>query len=427
MVFSVAESSSGPHSSDGYWHWAMGERRDGTRHGGRRGLDFHGGLPGGKGQRGQRCSRCFSAILVPRPPSPGTTPTSCPDPPLPHLLEKLPSLAGVDVPVVRALFLRPPSSPNQTDVHDLATDPNRSRRPTPTPTPAPTPRASRVVRRCIRPRRVRRHASRGRMPCRVGSRAMRPRRGREFGARPTARDCCVSSLLYPPPPSPLSPLAGPLRPRPRRSTPSTALRQTTSEPTSGSRSPPARARSPYLPLPSRRIASLRTTSTDPIPAIHHAGPQPPAPSRCLADILPRRYLLASSFPLDTPTAPPGPQPILNPDPTLNALVQLGALRLDCKRSFVSLIDREHQYVVAEMTRSHSIKEIRHDPGDMISFGVCKLEACYGVCPTTMKAFLDETGEWVRQEPNCIANRTRYIVNDFRTAPGTSPTPCPYLP
>lgn len=63
---------------------------------------------------------------VPRPP--GTTPTSCPDPPLPHLLEKLPSPAGVDVPVVRALFLRPPSSPNQTDVHDLATDPNRSRR-----------------------------------------------------------------------------------------------------------------------------------------------------------------------------------------------------------------------------------------------------------------------------------------------------------
>lgn len=73
-----------------------------------------------------------------------------------------------------------------------------------------------------------------------------------------------------------------------------------------------------------------------------------------------------------------------------------------------------------MTRSHSIKEIRHDPGDMISFGVCKLEACYGVCPTTMKAFLDETGEWARREPNCIANRTRYIVNDFRTAPGMSP-------
>ena len=119
-----------------------------------------------------------------------------------------------------------------------------------------------------------------------------------------------------------------------------------------------------------------------------------------------------------PTGPPGPQPILNPDPTLNALVQLGALRLDCRRSFVSLIDREHQYVVAEMTRTHSIREARHDPGDMISFGVCKLEVCFGVCPTTMKAFLDETGEWARQDANHIANRTRYIVNDFRTAPGT---------
>lgn len=74
----------------------------------------------------QRHSR--SPSTVPRPPSPGTTPTSCPDPPLPHLLEKLPSPAGVDVPVVRALLLRPPSSLNQTDVPDLATDPNRSRR-----------------------------------------------------------------------------------------------------------------------------------------------------------------------------------------------------------------------------------------------------------------------------------------------------------
>lgn len=187
------------------------------------------------------------------------------------------------------------------------------------------------------------------------------------------------------------------------------------------RPPPAHS----LPLPSRRIAPGHLDRpVHPPPPTHHAGLQPRAPSRRLADTLPHRYLLASSFPLDTPTAPPGPQPILNPDPTLNALVQLGALRLDCKRSFVSLIDREHQYVVAEMTRSHSIKEIRHDPGDMISFGVCKLEACYGVCPTTMKAFLDETGEWVRQEPNCIANRTRYIVNDFRTAPGMSP-PLPH--
>jgi hypothetical protein len=34
----------------------------------------------------------------------------------------------------------------------------------------------------------------------------------------------------------------------------------------------------------------------------------------------------------------------------------------------------------------------------------------------MKAFIDETGEWIKHGPNIIANNTRYIVNDFTTEP-----------
>ncbi|KAK3374679.1 hypothetical protein B0H63DRAFT_512765 [Podospora didyma] len=127
------------------------------------------------------------------------------------------------------------------------------------------------------------------------------------------------------------------------------------------------------------------------------------------------YLSACSFPPGLPTGPePAPEPILNPDVTLNALVQLGALRLDCKRSFLSLIDREFQYVASEMTRSHRLRQVEYDPDDQIWLGVSKLEYCWGVCPTTMKAFMDETGAWIRQGPNIIANRTRFIINDFRT-------------
>jgi hypothetical protein len=125
------------------------------------------------------------------------------------------------------------------------------------------------------------------------------------------------------------------------------------------------------------------------------------------------YLLAASFPMDLPSGPLD-KPFINPDPTLNALCQLGALRLQCDRSFISLIDRHYQWVVAETTRSHSIREMKWDGDDRIAFGVTKLEACWGVCPTTMKAFLDEKDEWRRDGPNVIANRTRYIVNDFRT-------------
>lgn len=68
---------------------------------------------------------------VPRPPSPGTTPTSCPDPPLPHVLEKLPSPAGVDVPVVRALFFalhRHQTKPTSTTWPLTRTGPDDRRR-----------------------------------------------------------------------------------------------------------------------------------------------------------------------------------------------------------------------------------------------------------------------------------------------------------
>ncbi|KAK0702140.1 hypothetical protein B0H67DRAFT_457048, partial [Lasiosphaeris hirsuta] len=127
------------------------------------------------------------------------------------------------------------------------------------------------------------------------------------------------------------------------------------------------------------------------------------------------YLSAASFPLDIASGP-GTDPFINADDTLNALVQLGALRLDSDRSFLSLIDRQYQFVVSEMTRSHSIREMKWKGDDRVWLGVAKLDACWGVCPTTMKAFVDETGELIRTGPNVICDRTRYIVNDFRTDP-----------
>ncbi|KFA53335.1 hypothetical protein S40293_06679 [Stachybotrys chartarum IBT 40293] len=128
-----------------------------------------------------------------------------------------------------------------------------------------------------------------------------------------------------------------------------------------------------------------------------------------------RYLSAASFPSSIQTGPPTPSQItMSKDATLNALVQLGAARLGCNRAFLSLIDRQHQFIVAEMTRTHSLFEQASAPNDHLSFGVCKLDICWGVCPTTMKAFMDETGEWIQLGPNVIANSTRYIINDFRT-------------
>jgi len=127
------------------------------------------------------------------------------------------------------------------------------------------------------------------------------------------------------------------------------------------------------------------------------------------------YLSAASFPPGLPVKFQE-TPILNADPTLNALTQMGALRLGVDRAFISLIDRKYQYVVTEITRSHSLVNMKCAPGDHIAIGVCKINNCDGVCPATMKAFMDETGEWVKTGPDVIANRTRYIINNFKTHP-----------
>lgn len=221
-------------------HWAMGVGGEGGGHGRHaarrpRGLDFHEqrlGLleawwqttttPPPAGQRSSvpAVSAPFP-FPIPRFPSPGTTP-----PRLPHLSmsQTLHShTRWKSCPLLLELMFPWPGPSFSSPLHRHQIKPTSTRQrpePTPTPTPAPTP-GQHVVRRCIRPRRVRRHASRGRMPRRVVSRAMRPRRGREFGARSTARDCCVSGTLgsllpvaLPPPPSPT--LAAPLRRRARR-------------------------------------------------------------------------------------------------------------------------------------------------------------------------------------------------------------------
>ncbi|KAL2194709.1 hypothetical protein P885DRAFT_42249 [Corynascus similis CBS 632.67] len=133
------------------------------------------------------------------------------------------------------------------------------------------------------------------------------------------------------------------------------------------------------------------------------------------------YLSAASFPPGLPAAFQEKASLCT-DPTLNALTQLGALRLNVDRAFVSLIDRQYQYVICEMTRSHSFVDLKCDPGDTVAIGVCKLRNCDGVCPATMNAFMDETGEWVKTGPEEIANRTRYIINNFKTHPNYKDRP-----
>jgi signal transduction histidine kinase len=110
-----------------------------------------------------------------------------------------------------------------------------------------------------------------------------------------------------------------------------------------------------------------------------------------------------------------PIPSLSPDPNLTALVQLGALRVDCDRSFLSLIDGNTQYIVAEATRSTSYEEksTETNSDDNLYLGALLLDKAWGVCPNTMNVFTDEKGDLKINNSNVVADRTRYIIRDFQ--------------
>ena len=104
---------------------------------------------------------------------------------------------------------------------------------------------------------------------------------------------------------------------------------------------------------------------------------------------------------------------ISPEPTLTALAQLAALKLQTQRSFISIIDHNSQYILAEATRSVSLNEKEiHAEGDALYLGIQSLPLEWGVCPSTMKVFTDPGTSLTLSTPNLVASKSRYIVRDF---------------
>ncbi|KAF2502985.1 hypothetical protein BU16DRAFT_521613 [Lophium mytilinum] len=117
------------------------------------------------------------------------------------------------------------------------------------------------------------------------------------------------------------------------------------------------------------------------------------------------------------------QPNISPDRILTGLTQLGAIRLNSNRAFVSLIDGKHQYIVAEATKTVSLKDSKRcSPGDEVYLGTSQLDISWGVCPGTMKLFTDETGKLAIDSANITADSHRYIIRDFQADPEYSERP-----
>jgi hypothetical protein len=111
--------------------------------------------------------------------------------------------------------------------------------------------------------------------------------------------------------------------------------------------------------------------------------------------------------------PPDDTQLLAHDPTLTAFAQLGAFRLNCQRSFISLMDHEHQYILAEATRSVSLNSPEQTaPGDEVYLGARILDMMWGVCPNTIQVFtaLDDSNNM--STSNVTANQECYVMNDL---------------
>lgn len=101
------------------------------------------------------------------------------------------------------------------------------------------------------------------------------------------------------------------------------------------------------------------------------------------------------------------------DPALTAFAQLGALKLGCDRAFISILDRDTQYILAEGTRSISLEDKDlHDENDAIYLGRQVLPIYWGVCPGTIQTFTDTNDKYAMETNNISANKTRYIIRNF---------------
>ncbi|CAD0056734.1 unnamed protein product [Aureobasidium pullulans] len=135
-------------------------------------------------------------------------------------------------------------------------------------------------------------------------------------------------------------------------------------------------------------------------------------ARCVA-----LYFLPAQITADTLRAISGQPvpPTLSQDTHLTALAQLGPLKLQCDRAFISLLSTSTQFIIAEATRSISLRQTNRFRGqqDALFLGVQALHKSYGVCPNTVNIFTDSTGTLASETPDIVANTTRYVIRDFR--------------
>ncbi|MCJ1397464.1 hypothetical protein MMC11_000657 [Xylographa trunciseda] len=89
------------------------------------------------------------------------------------------------------------------------------------------------------------------------------------------------------------------------------------------------------------------------------------------------------------------------------------------------MDNEHQYILAEATRTVSlISEDVHDGGadDAVYLGATTLDLLWGVCPSTIRLFTSTDGSLDVDSEHVKATESYYVMNDLSMVPGFEDRP-----
>lgn len=89
------------------------------------------------------------------------------------------------------------------------------------------------------------------------------------------------------------------------------------------------------------------------------------------------------------------------DKALLAFAQLGALRMRARRCMISLFSRDHQFVLAEATKTLSLQSDEvDDPEDAVSWGVCGIpREAQPLCENTIREPHEESN--IRRTMKCF--------------------------
>ncbi|TVY88039.1 Hybrid signal transduction histidine kinase B, partial [Lachnellula willkommii] len=138
----------------------------------------------------------------------------------------------------------------------------------------------------------------------------------------------------------------------------------------------------------------------------------------LSEICPAEHAAPSIALVSAPEAQndkPDDSQLLSHDPTLTAFAQLGAFRMNCERSFISILTPQNQFILAEATRSVSLySQEQCDEGDEVYLGPRVLDTIWGVCPNTIQVFTAQDDSLDVATSSVIANRECYVMNDMST-------------